>query len=103
MFLSTTLLLTVSLVSHLLGSANAAALSAREIHKRNAGVVKRNIEARTTESVQLKPLDVDYLHHRLGRRSDVLPLLDYRRLDPSNSELLMYGAPTGTIPLPPLS
>lgn len=101
MLLTPSFLLTVAFVSHLLGFARAAALSAREIHRRNAGVVQRNLEAGTTESVRLKPLDIDYLHHRLGRRSDVPPLLDYSRLDPSSSELLMYGAPTGTVAFTP--
>ncbi|RPA91824.1 hypothetical protein L873DRAFT_1794663 [Choiromyces venosus 120613-1] len=93
MFLFSPLLLAATLISRLVDPAGAAAIHERDFHKHNAAIVKRNLEARSKEEVLLRPIDIDYLHHSLNRRSDVPKLDNYSRLDPSMRELLMYGAP----------
>jgi len=94
------LLLAVNVISWLVDPAGAAAIRQKDVHKHNAAVVKRNLEARAKEEVFLRPIDIDYLHHSLNRRSDVPKLDDYSRLDPSARELLMYGAPFGMHSVP---
>ncbi|KAG0131088.1 hypothetical protein HOY82DRAFT_647637 [Tuber indicum] len=93
MFSFSPLILAATLVSSLVGLAGAAAIHEKDVHSHNAAIVKRNLEARAKEEVLLRPIDIDYLHHSLNRRSDVPRLDHYSRLDPSMRELLMYGAP----------
>ena len=85
----------MNVISRLVDPAGAAAIRQKDVHRHNAAIVKRNLETRAKEEVLLRPIDIDYLHHSLNRRSDVPKLDDYSRLDPSVRELLMYGAPFG--------
>lgn len=95
MFVFLPLLLALNAISRLVDPAGAAVIRRKDVHRHNAAIVKRNLEARAKEEVLLRPIDIDYLHHSFNRRSDVPKLDDYSRLDPSVRELLMYGAPFG--------